>query len=224
METHEPRSTTPVTPPKSNLPDVASLTIGETPQKGSASQGASYRSGNLDTKRQALLADLPAQLAMVPIDDFISHLLPPIKLSKAEQNRVFNTVKRKLYDTATSQWNNMTATGVESVVFRDFGKVQNDIIDTASTVLNSSRKSLVIFKSNGDKTPSSKRYNKSRPDGNGSLRSSERRKAHEIFIELDQDRWERIFRADEYKVKDNEEAQNDVCSISYSRRYFFSAH
>jgi hypothetical protein len=165
-------------------------------------------------QRMALLANLPAEIVKLPIDKFIEHLLPPLKVTEDQFNRICASLQLTLYDAKSSKWNDLKVVEKETEVFREFGKVSNDIILHANNIIRSSKhssQSLVSFRSDGSRTPFSERTNSSRPDGNGCLMRSSRLPTQEFAKESDKHSWDRIFRSDEYKLfdRDNRE-RSDV--------------
>ncbi|TDL23342.1 hypothetical protein BD410DRAFT_178878 [Rickenella mellea] len=163
----------------------------------------------------SLLQNLPTEVAKLPVDMFIKHLLPAVKLTDKEMDQVHALIEKELYDNACSQWKDMQTTGTEAVIFKDFGKVATDIVKFATTALEVTRghtpKSLVSFKSEVAKTPDSVgRY----PNGLCYLHSSDRVPQHEFQTGEDIDSWDRICVAHAYESYDAmDEKMENVCKV-----------
>ncbi|TDL23338.1 hypothetical protein BD410DRAFT_839214 [Rickenella mellea] len=164
---------------------------------------------------QSLLANLPAEVPKLPVDMFIKHLLPSVKISEHEMDQVHAFIEKELYDSASSQWKDIPANRTEDGIFKDFGQLANDIIKFSTTALELSRgrapKSLVSFKSDSSRTPYSVGTH---PNGNCYLDSSDRVPKHEFRTGEDIDSWDRICVAHEYQCSDSMDAQiNNVRKV-----------
>ena len=82
---------------KSSFPAYyRNLTINDRSQTLYRNEDPVYIIGDLDTKRDAVLADLPPLVARVEIDGFLAYLLPPMRLSKEKLAALYRGLTGKL--------------------------------------------------------------------------------------------------------------------------------
>jgi hypothetical protein len=134
-----------------------------------APYAVSYTHGGLP-EREAVMSSLPDEVPELPLDVFISHLLPKVGISDTELKKVQKEVHGRLYDSKQKVWPLLGNSLKETKDFEGFGKLQANIVKEAEKILR--RKPNVDFLSDGNKVPESDwAFHKTRPDGGVYLRN-----------------------------------------------------
>ena len=182
----------------------------DTPNTPRVHQCISYTLGNLEQRRLALLNGLPAQVPELTLDVFIDHLLPAIKFSDRELQKVYSALTPELYDSKLKRWPLLGDSGKEIKDFRDFCKLQADIVKKAQGLTRGKgRVATVEFTSDGNQhlaTEWNLPHN-TRPDGAIVLKKSKT---------VNRLHWLNTCRADEYKVTGTDRHKFDVSNIADS--------
>jgi hypothetical protein len=156
-----------------------------------------------------VISSLPDEVPELPLDVFISYLLPKVGISDTELKKVQKNVHGRLYDSKQKAW--PLGNSLKEVKdFEGFGKLQVNIVEEAEKLLR--RKPKVDFLSDGNKVPESDwAFHKTRPDGGVYLRT------HATATQL---HWKNTCRVDEYKVRGKDKDKDDV-SIPISSIFSF---
>jgi hypothetical protein len=202
-ETPPPQSAAPPrTPAKRTL---AQTVQPDTPQVQRYSTLKNYTNGTLEQRRNALIDGLPDTIPEIPINTFIDHLLPRIRMNAEQLRKLYTKLKdQEIYDPKQRKWPMLGESGKELKDFAKLSCIQNKIAEYAEGVLGHELKCRVVFLSDGSKIPESDwdLFEKARPDGGGRLRENKHRKSSW--------HWGNIFRADEFKCGDSMDDKDDV--------------
>ncbi|KAE9396579.1 hypothetical protein BT96DRAFT_922045, partial [Gymnopus androsaceus JB14] len=207
----------PSTPKRSTQP---SQTSSHTPAVGKITSGSSYRAvTNTEAKRNAVISSLPAMIPEISLDEYFTHILPPLPESlEGKVDLIMQILKDSGVITAKGRWKSFLADPKnqkkETVVFKKLSNIFDAVIAAAKNLDGELEQTFELFVE-PNTAPDHPRGGKSRPDG--FVKQKARRDGEGEQKEEPPHAWFDIAHPQEFKLNESPSGVDDDASkVVYS--------